>query len=175
MVTLELLALRAPAFEQASQKGKPLQPDDLMFPATDGGPWSRAEFNNWRNRVWKPVLKQLAGTDPALASLATARPYDCRGSFVSLHLRAGASPLEVAKWAGHSPAVMFNHYANVIEELRGEPVIPVEDQIARARQAVEGKEREELDRLTVDLVEHPTIASAGSGSSAARFFFAPNK
>ena len=38
------------------------------------------------------------------------------GSFVSLHLRAGASPLEVAQWAGHSPAVMFKHYANVIEE-----------------------------------------------------------
>ena len=30
--------------------------DRLVIPASDGGHWSRSEFNNWRNRVWKPVL-----------------------------------------------------------------------------------------------------------------------
>ena len=74
-------------------------------------------------------------TDPVRESLATAVPYDCRGSFVSLHLRAGASPLEVAAWAGHSPQVMFSHYANVIEELQGEPRLSAEAQITRARGA----------------------------------------
>ena len=51
---------------------------------------------------------------------------------MSLHLRAGASPLEVAAWAGHSPHVMFQHYANVIEELVGEPRLSAEEQICRA-------------------------------------------
>ena len=31
------------------------------------------------------------------------------------------------------PQVMFSHYAGVIEELVGEPRMPVEEQIARAR------------------------------------------
>jgi integrase len=134
--------------------------DRLVIPASDGGMWSRSEFNNWRNRVWKPVLSELAAGDPALTRLAKARPYDCRGSFVSLHLRAGASPLEVAKWAGHSPAVMLRHYANVIEELQGEPVLSAEEQILRAREAVEERDKKELDALTADLLENPTIAAA---------------
>jgi integrase len=162
--------------------------DRLVIPATDGNYWSRSEFNNWRNRVWKPILEDLAIGEDSLGRLAKARPYDCRGTFVSLHLRAGASPLEVAKWAGHSPAVMFRHYANVIEELQGEPILPAEEQILRAREAVEEKERKELDELTADLLEHPTISSASADAPtrgirsyptelpgrAARVFYQPN-
>ena len=136
--------------------------DRLVIPAQDGDYWSRSEINNWRNRVWKPALADLAKGDPSLARLAEAVPYDCRGTFVSLHLRAGASPLEVAEWAGHFPAVMFKHYANIIEELRGEPILPAVEQIVRAREAVEQKERQELDALTADLLENPTIVSGAS-------------
>ncbi len=143
--------------------------DQLVLPSQDGDYWSRSEFNNWRNRVWKPVLKDIAGHH-TLASIADARPYDCRGTFVSLHLRAGANPLEVARWSGHSKQVMFDHYANVIEEIQAEheavralsdgsdPRLPVEEQIQRAREATEQREREELDALTADLLEHPTIS-----------------
>jgi integrase len=146
----------------------------LVIPASDGGHWTRSELNNWRNRVWSPAVAWLADGDPTLASLATARPYDCRGSFVSLHLRAGASPLEVAKWAGHSPAVMFRHYANVIEELQGEPTISAEEQILRAREAVEETEREELDRLVVDLLQHPTVSGPGPLYAASKFYAPAN-
>lgn len=145
--------------------------DDLLFPAEDGRPWSRSHFNNWRGRVWKAAVRALAA-DERLAWLAAARPYDCRGSFVSLHLRAGASPLEVAAWAGHSPQVMFKHYANVIDELVGEPVLPAEDQIARARAVVESAGGEHLNNLVVDLLENPTLGSQGSGG-AAQIFYAP--
>ena len=89
---------------------------------------------------------------------------------MSLHLRAGASPLEVAKWAGHSKAVMFEHYANVIEELQDEPRLSVEEQILRARHATEEKERQELDELTADLIEHPTVAAGGKDSAASVFY-----
>jgi integrase len=166
LIQLELLALKVAQLA--------IRPSELIFPTIDNVYWSRADFNNWRNRVWKPVLRDLAGAEPALASLAAARPYDCRGSFVSLHLRAGASPLEVAKWAGHSPAVMFRHYANVIEELQGEPILPAEDQIMRARVAVEEKDGHELDRLVVDLVTNPTIGLGGR-NSAAHEFYAPEE
>jgi integrase len=145
--------------------------DDIVFPAAGGGYWSRWDFNNWRNRVWKPVVRRLAKAD-GLERLATARPYDCRGSFVSLHLRTGASRLEVARWAGHSPAIMFKHYANVIDELVGEPVISAEEQILRARSAVAARDKDELDSLVLDLFERPTLASGGD-DSAATLLYAP--
>lgn len=128
----------------------------LVFPTRDENLWSRADFNNWRNRVWKPALEALASSVASQPQLATARPYDCRGSFVSLQLRAGVSPLEVAEWCGHSPAVMFRHYANVINELRGEPIVSAEKQIERARELVYRSTTEQLDRLTADLLQRPS-------------------
>lgn len=158
----ELLADRGGDQEQARRRGKSASRSDLIFPGHDGKPWSLSTFNNWRSRVWKPAIKDLTA----------ARPYDCRHSFVSLHLRAGASPLEVAKWAGHSPAVMFNHYANVIEELSGEPILPVEEQITRARAAAYEEDTEKLDQMTQDLVEHPTVSD--DAGLAATLLYAPD-
>lgn len=128
-----------------------------LFPGANGDRWSRWQYRNWRTRVWRPVMEKLASGEPPQEWLATTRPYDCRGSFVSLHLRAGASPLEVAEWAGHSTQVMFEHYANVIKELVGEPTIPAEEQISRAREVVKDKERRELDELVANLSAYPTI------------------
>lgn len=145
--------------------------DRLVFPGQDGKPWSRTQANNWRGRVWKPTLEALAA-EIKLDRLATAIPYDCRGSFVSLHLRAGASPLEVAAWAGHSPQVMFRHYANVIEELVGEPPLPAEHQIKRAQLAVQQRSSAELDRFVVDLFDNPTVTNPGS-SRASCILYAP--
>jgi integrase len=153
--------------------GNPTE-DKLVFPARSGGHWSKSQYNNWRNRVWNPVLKKLAESDPPQPRLAKAIPYDCRGSFISLQLRAGTSPLEVAKWAGHSPQVMFSHYANVIDELVGEPVLSATEQIERAREAVGKLETQELDKLVADLLEHPTVRYVHGGGPAilaARIFF----
>jgi integrase len=138
----------------------------LVFPSGTARYWSRPDFSNWRARVWKPAVSRLAATDPALAWLARARPYDCRGTFVSLQLRADASPLEVASWAGHSPQVMFSHYAAVIQEMVGEPALSTEEQIARAREAVECRHEQEVIELMVDLLERPTLAAAGGGGAA---------
>jgi integrase len=143
--------------------------DDLVFPGHDRAPWTRTAMNNWRGRTWRTALAALA-TETGLARLATATPYDCRGSFVSLHLRAGASPLEVAAWAGHSPQVMFRHYANVIEELVGEPRLSAEDQIVRAQTAVRERSARDLDRLVVDLFENPTLSSPGSSKASILFY-----
>jgi integrase len=148
--------------------------DVLVLPAKDGEYWSLSEINNWRNRVWRPIVTKLAEADRSLRSIANAVPYDCRGSFVSLHLRADVPPLEVARWAGHSPAVMFRHYANVIDELQGEPRLPAVEQIERARLAVAERPEEELDALTGELLQHPTL-SGGAPARAAVLFFAPDR
>lgn len=147
--------------------------DQLVLPSATDGYWSQTQYNNWRGRVWRPVMKALAEGEPPQPRLAKARPYDCRGSFVSLQLRAGASPLEVARWAGHSPKVMYDHYANVIDELEGEPRLPADEQIDRAREAVAELQRQELDRLMADLLSRPTVADCEDDDAAAAKFFSP--
>lgn len=137
-------------------RGEPVD-TDLVFPAKKGGHWSQSQYNNWRKRMWRTVLDKLAGGKPPQPQLTKARPYDCRGSFVSLHLRAGENPLVVAEWGGHSPRIMFGHYAHVIQELRHEPDLPAGEQIARARDAVIEMERQALDEMMADLIENPTI------------------
>lgn len=144
--------------------------DQLVITNRAGGTWSPSEYNNWRNRVWTPVMERLASSKKyPQPRLATAVPRDCRSTFVSLHLRAGASPLEVARWAGHSPKVMFDHYANVIDELVGEPRIPVEDEIIAARRTVATQRKEALDDLMAKILEDGKLrqlaAGEGSGDS----------
>jgi integrase len=141
--------------------------DRLVFPNRDGEHWSRSQYNNWRNRIWKPVMDKLASGTPPQPRLAKAVPYDCRGSFVSLHLRSGSSPIEVARWAGHSPQVMYGHYANVIDELVGQPVIPVAEQITEARKVVAELEAKELDTIMAVLCEHPTAGSPAVAATLA--------
>lgn len=89
---------------------------------------------------------------------------------MSLHLRAGASPLDIAAWAGHSPQVMFKHYANVIEELVGEPRLAADEQIVRARSAVGQWSAQERDRMVVDLFENPTLSRPGSCKTSIIFY-----
>jgi integrase len=162
-------ALAADLAELRKARGNPGD-DELVIPSMSGGPWTQSQYNNWRSRVWRKVMKDLAGGDPPQPRLATSRPYDCRGSFVSLQLRAGASPLEVARWAGHSPQVMYDHYANVIDELEGEPRLSAVEQIERARQAVAALEQAMLDKLMDDLMAHPTVAAALRDNAASLFF-----
>lgn len=131
----------------------------LVFPARDGGHWSPAHFNNWRNRVWKRAVREVAAADPNLASIASARPYGCRGSFISLQLRAGVGPLEVARSAGHSPRVMFAHYAGVIDELADAPRLSSEEQIINAREALATKPESEVKELLTEAMKPPREAS----------------
>ncbi len=160
--------LAADLAELRTASGNPTE-DRLIFPNHEGKHWSKSQYNNWRNRAWKPVMERLAsGKKRPQPRLAKAIPRDCRSTFVSLHLRAGASPLEVARWAGHSPKVMFDHYAHVIDELVGTPRISVEDDIADARQKVVTLRREAIEELVAKLMEPPMEAlAAGKDDIAA--------
>lgn len=48
----------------------------------------------------------------------------------------GASIPELAEELGHSPLMTLTTYTHVMEELRGAPRLPAEEEIVRARQAV---------------------------------------
>jgi len=77
--------------------------------------------------VWKPLRDKLGVTEP---------PYGLRHSYASLRIREGASITELAEELGHSPQMTLNTYAHVIDELRGAPRLPAEQEIARPRSDV---------------------------------------
>jgi integrase len=103
----------------------------LVFPRRDGLPWRSHDWKNWTRRVWHP-----ARTGAGIRSLP---PYDLRHAFASLQIRAGVSVPELAEQMGHAPAMTIGTYTHVIRELKGEPIVPAEEQIERAREERAGR------------------------------------
>lgn len=80
------------------------QPSEFVFTAPQGGPVRASLF---RERVWVPAVR-AAGLEPL-------RIHDLRHSAVSLWIAAGASPKEVASWAGHtSVSVVLDRYGHLL-------------------------------------------------------------
>jgi len=130
-----------------------------VIPTANGETWTIPMYRKWRKEVWKPAVAALASSDPSLDFLANSRPYDCRGSFVSLHLRAAVPPIEIAADAGHSLDVLYRHYGNVIEELKGEPPISADEQIEKARTLIEEEAAETVAELTEESLKKPSEMS----------------
>jgi integrase len=80
--------------------------DDLVFPSPLG---CFMASNNFRVRVWMPVLKGL-GID-------YRKPYQSRHTFITLMLGAGIGATDIAKWCGNSAEVIFRHYAGTSKNL----------------------------------------------------------
>ncbi len=106
--------------------------DQLIIPRPSGGDWTREDWGNWRERVWRPA---------AIAAGVTGdlRPYRLRGSFVSLLLWSGEDLAYVADQAGHSIATLAKHYAGVMKDLKGQPRTPAADAIRLARETASGQ------------------------------------
>ena len=64
---------------------------------------------------------------------ATTRPYELRHSYVSLMIAEGASVIEVASQAGHSPMMALNTYAHLFDEHDRASNRPAADLIREAR------------------------------------------
>lgn len=79
---------------------------DAVFVSPTGRP---VRDNNWRRRVWNPLLKR-AGVAP--------RTFHClRHTFATQLLRSGVSVNAVSKILGHSsPSVTLNVYGHVLNE-----------------------------------------------------------
>ena len=99
----------------------------LVFPNFRGVPWRETDWGNWTVRVWNPLREKLSVTEP---------PYGLRHSYASLRIREGASITELAEELGHSAQMTLSTYAHVIDELRGAPRLPADQEIARARDDV---------------------------------------
>lgn len=98
-----------------------------VFPRPDGGLWTKADWDNWRDRTWRKACARELDPIP--------RPYDLRHSFASLLLAEGRSIHYVAEQLGHGAEQTLRTYGHVISEYRDRQVIDADAEIRAARAA----------------------------------------
>lgn len=106
----------------------------LVFPSHDDRPWTLTAYQNWRRRIYTPAARA--------AGVERPRPYDLRHSFVSLLIAEGHNVVEVARQAGHSPAMALDTYAHVFEEFDPAERISAADRIRTAREELRFRARQ---------------------------------
>jgi integrase len=98
----------------------------LVFPGTNGEPWSEDGWRNWRRRAFRAAAESAGAGD--------ARPYDLRHSFVSLLIAEGRSIIDIARQAGHNPTMTLETYGHIFDEFDGEGHRSAQQRIEEARQ-----------------------------------------
>jgi integrase len=95
-------------------------PDAFVFAGASGG---ILRPNAWRQRVWNKATRA--------AGVEGVRPHDMRHTAISLWIAAGASPKQVATWAGHtSVSLVIDRYGHLFPG-NAEPVLARLDQLHR--------------------------------------------
>ncbi|MFJ2909318.1 tyrosine-type recombinase/integrase [Streptomyces sp. NPDC087228] len=84
-------------------------PDGRLFRAVRGGRVRSTEYTE----VWQAARVKALSAEELTAPLARV-PYSLRHAGVSLWIKAGVDPVEVARRAGHSPAVLWKFYAKIL-------------------------------------------------------------
>ncbi|GAB2961355.1 tyrosine-type recombinase/integrase [Streptomyces heilongjiangensis] len=87
-----------------------IAPDGRLFRTARGGLVQESGYGE----VWARARRK-ALTPQQHASPLAARPYDLRHACVSLWLNSGVDPVEVARRAGHSVAVLLKVYAKCLD------------------------------------------------------------
>lgn len=96
-------------------KAHPPDSDGRVFYGEKGGRVPQITYM----RTWRAARKEALAPQ-AHDSLLAKRPYDLRHAAVSTWLNGGVAPTTVAKWAGHSVAVLLEVYAKCLD---GEEVL----------------------------------------------------
>ena len=113
--------------------GRPMGPADFWIAARDGGIWSEHQARNWREREFRPVVRQVAADFPQFPELRTATPYLSRHTFVSCCLQAGISLATVAAWCGTSIQMISRTYGRMIRRHEGTPPLGLAEQYQTAK------------------------------------------
>lgn len=111
----------------------------LVFPRSDGRPWTKTDYDNWSTRARKkpeqarPRCFKAAAEAVGLGSGVT--PYSLRHTAASLYAAAGWTHVEVGQQLVHGPKTSMDIYQHLFDQ--GETVDPnrrsVEDYILEAR------------------------------------------
>jgi hypothetical protein len=102
--------------------------DEASSSRISGASLERDRLGELDGRVWGPLREKLGVTEP---------PTGC-GTRTRLCEYTRARPsTELAEELGHSPQMTLGTYARVMDELRGAPRLPAEQEIAMARERIE--------------------------------------
>ncbi|MEU3445764.1 hypothetical protein AB0H29_00775 [Streptomyces thermolilacinus] len=85
-------------------------PGGRIFWAARGGRLTSTEYTSVWEEAWRAVLSERE-VSTALADV----PYSLRHAGISLWIKAGVDPVEVAYRAGHSLAVLYRFYAKILK------------------------------------------------------------
>jgi integrase len=83
--------------------------DGRLFRAAGGGRVRSTEYT----AMWQAAREKALPAEDRGTPLAEV-PYSLRHAGVSLWIKAGVDPVEVARRAGHSPAVLWRFYAKIL-------------------------------------------------------------
>jgi integrase len=83
--------------------------DGRLFRAAGGGRVRSTEYTE----LWQAAREKVLSAEEVDTPLADV-PYSLRQAGVSLWIKAGVDPVEVARRAGHSVAVLFRFYAKIL-------------------------------------------------------------
>jgi integrase len=84
-------------------------PDGRLFRAVGGGRVRSTEYTE----VWQAAREKVLSAEELETPLAEV-PYCLRQAGISLWIKAGVDPVEAARRAGHSVAVLFRFYAKIL-------------------------------------------------------------
>jgi len=134
------LAVELQRVEYAHREaGHPLDRSDFWISARrDGGIWSEHQARNWRERDFRPVVRQVAVDFSQFSDLAAATPYACRHAFISCCLQAGISLATIADWCGTSIQMISQTYGRMIRRHEGASPVSLDDQFREAKHEASG-------------------------------------
>ena len=133
--------------------GQPLGPTDFWISARrDVGIWTEHQARNWREREFRPVVRQVAADFPQFTDLRNATPYAARHSFISSCLQAGISLATIAAWCGTSIQMISETYGRMIRRYEGASSASLNEQFQTAK----------VEAMTL-LSATPTTSSAKQG------------
>jgi integrase len=121
--------------------GYPTNPEAFLFPGSLSGPkhghplghMTNSQAKKWGPSFFNPAADLVAERWPKLKRVRGATPYALRRGGISLRLRAGEDPQQVAEECGTSTAMLERHYNFVLEDLRDHGPRPVEEEVRAAR------------------------------------------
>ena len=116
------------------EAGELLAPTDFWISSRrDGGVWTEHQARNWREREFRPVVRQVASDFPQFTEIRNATPYSMRHSFISCCLQAGISLATIATWCGTSIQMISETYGKMIRRYEGASPVPLDEQFQTAK------------------------------------------
>jgi integrase len=155
--------------EQAQREaGEPLGPGDFWIPnRKDGGVWTEHQAHNWREREFRPVVRQVAADFPQFRDLRNATPYSTRHSFISCCLQAGLSLATIAAWCGTSIAMISRTYGRMIKRYEGASPVTLDEQFRTAEAEAMSLLADTAPAPSNSGIEAATTPSPGQNASPA--------